>query len=182
MCCCTLKHGWMCQWIVTINLLIDWEAPKWQTICQTTNVYSFPLWARHWMKMAAMWINSGYIWVYYHFSSSYYLLILYWLCFNKVWSHIWFLLVTFTGCTCNSLKGQFTTKSEKYISFLLPVVLFIYPDCFGVSSRLQSKIMELDVCFLVTPQTLLWAVLYRSYFTFSIIAWREARIYKRLAN
>lgn len=142
----------MCQRIVTINLLIDWEAPKWQTICQTTNIYSFPLWAWHWMKMAAMWINSGYIWVYHHFSSSYHLLILYWLCFNKVWSHIWILLVTFTGCTCNSLKGQFTTKSEKYISFLLPAVLFIYPDCFGVSSRLQSKIMELDGTQLVQLQ------------------------------
>lgn len=156
MCCCTLKHGWMCQRIVTIHrlfqLLIDWEVPKWQTICQTTNDYSFPLWAWHWMKMAAMWINSGYIWVYHHFSSSYHLLILYWLCFNKVWSHIWILLVTFTGCTCNSLKGQFTTKSEKYISFLLPVFIFIYPDCFGVSLRLQSKIMELDGTQLVQLQ------------------------------
>lgn len=184
----------MCQRIVTINhlfqLLIDWESPKRQTICQKTNVYSFPLWARHWMKMAAMWINSGYIWVYHHFSSSYHLLILYWLCFNKVWSHIWILLVTFTGCTCNSLKGQFTTKSEKYISFLLPVFIFIYPDClvwvYAFNRKLWNS-MVLSSCSSKPPQNNLrslfpgystnFAILYRSYFTFHIIACKEACIY-----
>lgn len=107
------------------------------------------------MKMAAMWINSGYIWVYHHFSSSYHLLILYWLCFNKVWSHIWILLVTFTGCTCNSLKGQFTTKSEKYISFLLPVFIFIYPDClvwvYAFNRKLWNS-MVLSSCSSKPPQ------------------------------
>lgn len=79
----------------------------------------------------------------------------------------------------NSLKGQFTTKSEKYISFLLPVFIFIYPDWFGVSLRLQLKIMELACTQLVqlqAPQNNLRS-LFPVYSTNFVVSWFVSELF-----